>query len=140
MKKLGLEQPPSYRGEFDAQVLAIEALKEVVSCGDVCRAVPVACGNLDINFPPRVKLPEFPTIDIERAFYQQVEKMAVATIADNVATMAINILEDATAKNKNFLSDDFDFRNNFTNRLEDNLNVDQDNLGPGQGFFRDYNF
>ena len=182
MKKLGLEQPPSYRGEFDAQVLAIEALKEVVSCGDVCRAVPVACGNLDINFPPRVKLPEFPTIDIERAFYQQVEKMAVATIADNVATMAINILEDATAKNKNFLSDDFDFRNNFTNRLEDSLNIDQietalvqaevnifdapdggdeidfeteaevsidtglgentpqDNLGPGQGFFRDFNF
>jgi|7_EtaG_2_1085326.scaffolds.fasta_scaffold03184_2 hypothetical protein len=125
IENLGYQQDQGDRSEFDAQVIAIEALKEVVSCGDVCKAVPVACGNLNISFPPRIELPELPTVDIERAFYQQVEKMAISTIADNLATMGINILEENMTNGKNFLSDDFNFKNNFTNRLDADLNVDE---------------
>ena len=106
-------------------MVQMASMAQKLSCDDICEALPVVCSLDSINvpnFPPRIELPELPTIDIMSFFKIQLEKQLMSTIFKSVASMALNMLESFVAKADRFQFDDLDLKNNFTANLDVNLN------------------
>ena len=115
----------------EPSAISVMAMEEILSCADICKAMPIICspdiGSFLPSFPPRIDLPsDIPTIDIMKLFMDQVEGFLVSSILDSVVQMAIGSLELLADQGNRLNFDNMDLKNNFTKDLD--LSLDSQRL------------
>ena len=117
----------------------INRYKDKVFCEEPCKAFPIVCTDLNIDFPPRFLLPELPTIDITAIFFKEVQKLIFCQVANQTTLILTNLLEDFLFNNKNFVADNFDDRENFSKDINNNINDEQVELALERAGINIYN-
>ena len=114
----------------EESAIGIMAMEDVLSCADICKAMPIICSP-DIesflpSFPPRINLPsDVPTIDIMKIFMDEVEGFLVSSILDSVVQMAIGSLELLAEQGNRLNFDNVDIKNKFTEDLDLSLDTER---------------